>query len=91
MIDSHATPGESFSAHRARTVHVFSPVAIRFCMLDEFLSEHRAALIERCRSTAAARRVPDANGATLEHGIPLFLDQVITNQDVSKYTLCGDV
>lgn len=46
-------------------------------MLEEFLSEHRAALIERCRSTAAARRVPDANGAALEHGIPLFLDQLI--------------
>lgn len=46
-------------------------------MLYEFLTTHRADLIERCRSKVAQRPTPRASAAELEHGIPLFLDQLI--------------
>lgn len=46
-------------------------------MLHEFLTIHRADLIERCRLKVANRRAPQATDAELEHGIPLFIDQLI--------------
>jgi signal transduction histidine kinase len=45
-------------------------------VLHQFLSEHRGALIERCRAKVAARRAPVATPAELEHGVPIFLDQL---------------
>src|SRR5687768_1302948 len=45
-------------------------------MLHEFLKTNRQALIERCRGKASARRAPLATPAELEHGVPLFLDQL---------------
>ena len=46
-------------------------------MLHEFLTSNRAELIERCRSKVANRAAPKATPVELEHGIPLFLDQLI--------------
>ncbi len=46
-------------------------------MLEQWLVENRAELIARCRSKVALRPVPAPRGAGLEHGIPLFLDQLI--------------
>lgn len=45
-------------------------------MLYEFLVEHRLELIERCRAKVAQRLSPQATPEELEHGIPLFLDQL---------------
>jgi hypothetical protein len=45
-------------------------------MLHEFLIANRSELIRRCRGKVAARRAPHATPAELEHGVPLFLDQV---------------
>ncbi len=45
-------------------------------MLHQFLTEHRGALIERCRARVSARRAPVATPAELEYGIPIFLDQL---------------
>jgi hypothetical protein len=45
-------------------------------MLHEFLTANRGALIERCRAKVSARRAPLATPAELEHGIPIFLDQL---------------
>jgi signal transduction histidine kinase len=45
-------------------------------MLHEFLTEHRAEIITRCRAKVAARSVPEPTQAELEHGVPLFLDQL---------------
>ena len=42
-------------------------------MLHEFLTIHRAELVERCRRKAAARFAPKATEAELAHGIPFFL------------------
>lgn len=46
-------------------------------MLYKFLTAHRTDLIARCRAKAATRPTPKPTPAELEHGIPLFLDQLI--------------
>jgi hypothetical protein len=47
-------------------------------MLYDFLNTHRATLIARCRAKVARRPAPKPTPAELEHGIPMFLDQLIT-------------
>jgi signal transduction histidine kinase len=46
-------------------------------VLHDFLAAHRTDLIARCRSKVLKRRAPKVTDADLEHGIPLFLDQII--------------
>ncbi len=46
-------------------------------MLHEFLSENRERLVEDCRRKVAQRLAPKATAVELEHGIPIFLDQLI--------------
>jgi|SRR6185503_728030 hypothetical protein len=46
-------------------------------MLHELLSLNRNELIRRCRTKAARRFAPDAIPSALEHGVPLFLQQLI--------------
>ncbi len=46
-------------------------------MLHDFLKANRPELIERCRAKVAGRRAPRATPAELEHGIPLFLSQLV--------------
>jgi len=53
-------------------------------MLHEFLTAHRVHLIERCRLKVANRRAPKATDAELEHGIPLFIDQLIKTLRVEQ-------
>jgi signal transduction histidine kinase len=52
--------------------------------LHEFLSAHRAELIDRCESKVAHRPAPMAAHAKLKHGIPLFLDQLIKTLRVER-------
>lgn len=47
-------------------------------MLHEFLNANRATLIGACRKKVARRRTPKATDGELEHGIPLFLEQLVT-------------
>lgn len=46
-------------------------------MLHQFLEVNRAVLIERCRAKVACRSAPEPTLAEMEHGIPLFLTQLI--------------
>ncbi len=46
-------------------------------MLHEFLSENRDELVRRCREKVALRSSPQPTPTELEHGIPLFLEQLI--------------
>ncbi len=46
-------------------------------MMHEFLTENRGELIERCRMKVARRPAPRADGAELDHGITIFLDQIV--------------
>jgi signal transduction histidine kinase len=55
-------------------------------LLHEFLTAHHADLITRCRSKVQKRRAPKATDAELEHGIPIFLDQLIKTLTVEQST-----
>jgi len=46
-------------------------------MLCEFLLVNRAALIDRCRTRVVQRLAPKPTDEELEHGIPMFIDQLI--------------
>ena len=45
-------------------------------MLHEFLTLHREEIIARTRAKVATRTAPRPTAAELEHGVPLFLDQL---------------
>lgn len=45
-------------------------------MLHEFVTANRAEIITRCRARVAERPAPRATAVELEHGVPLFLDQL---------------
>lgn len=46
-------------------------------MLQEFIEIHRDEIIERCRAKVATRSVPPPTEAEINHGVPLFLDQLV--------------
>lgn len=46
-------------------------------MLHEFLSSNRDELIRRCRSKVGKRDSPPVTRAELDHGVPLFLEQLV--------------
>ena len=46
-------------------------------MLYEFIIENRGELIERCRAKISSRPAPQPTDVELEHGVPLFLDQLV--------------
>lgn len=46
-------------------------------MLHDFLESNSAELIEKCRAKVAQRTAPRATPKEMEHGIPLFLGQLI--------------
>jgi len=45
-------------------------------MLQEFITQNRTELIALCRTKVAARPTPTPTPGELEHGVPLFLDQL---------------
>jgi signal transduction histidine kinase len=53
-------------------------------MMHEFLAAHRADLLARCRTKVAQRPTRSATDAQLEHGIPLFLEQLIRTLEVEQ-------
>lgn len=46
-------------------------------MLYELLSSNRSELISRCRTKAAKRFAPSEVPAEVDHGVPLFLEQLV--------------
>jgi signal transduction histidine kinase len=46
-------------------------------VLYEFLKTNRAVLIDQCRAMVASRSEPKAAAYELDHGVPIFLDQLI--------------
>ena len=46
-------------------------------MLHEFLTANRQLLISRCRDKVAKRFEPTETAATIDHGVPLFLQQLV--------------
>ncbi|HEV7803057.1 MAG TPA: HAMP domain-containing sensor histidine kinase [Burkholderiales bacterium] len=53
-------------------------------MLHAFLTSNRLDLIARCRSKVALRAAPNTTEAELDHGITLFLDQLIKTLEVEQ-------
>jgi hypothetical protein len=46
-------------------------------MLHEFLTSNRQLLISRCSENVAKRFAPTETKATIDHGVPLFLQQLV--------------
>src|SRR5687767_13795742 len=46
-------------------------------MLHEFILANRDEIIGRCRAKVATRSVPPPTVAEIDHGVPLFLDQLV--------------
>jgi signal transduction histidine kinase len=53
-------------------------------MLHEFLTAHRAQLIDRCKAKVVARGAPGGTDLELEAGIPRFLGQLIRTLEVER-------
>ena len=46
-------------------------------MLHEFIAINREEIISRCRAKVATRSVPPPSEVEIDHGVPMFLDQLI--------------
>jgi signal transduction histidine kinase len=46
-------------------------------MMHEFIAVHREEIIRRCRMKVSMRSVPPPTEAELDHGVPLFLEQLV--------------
>jgi hypothetical protein len=46
-------------------------------MLCEFITLNREEIITRCRAKVATRSMPPPSDAEIDHGVPLFLDQLV--------------
>ena len=46
-------------------------------MLHEFVTANREEIISRCRAKVATRSVPPPTEAEIDHGVPLFLEQLV--------------
>jgi signal transduction histidine kinase len=46
-------------------------------MLHEFITLHRQEIIRRCRESVARRSIPMPTEAEINHGVPLFLDELV--------------
>src|SRR5688572_10510399 len=61
-------------------------------MLHEFITLNRVEIITRCRAKVASRSMPPPSEAEINHGVPLFLDQLFEtlrsgtyrNKDISR-------
>jgi len=46
-------------------------------MLHEFITANREEIIRRCRAKVATRSIPPPTVAEIDHGVPLFLEQLV--------------
>jgi hypothetical protein len=56
-------------------------------MLHEFLTSHRRELITRCKERVTKRFAPEALPAVIDHGVPLFLEQLADTLRREQLTL----
>lgn len=45
-------------------------------VLHEFIALNREGIIQRCRAKVATRSIPPSTEAEIDHGVPVFLDQL---------------
>lgn len=60
-------------------------------MLHEFLTSNRTELIKRCREKAAKRFEPSETPAEVDHGVPLFLEQLVDTLRLEQLTPIRDI
>jgi signal transduction histidine kinase len=61
-------------------------------MLQEFIELNRTEIIDRCRAKVVSRSFPAPTAAEIDHGVPIFLDQLVValrdptlkNLDISR-------
>ena len=53
------------------------PAILRLVVLHEFISVNRDEIILRCRAKVAVRSIPPPTKAEIDHGVPVFLDQLV--------------
>jgi signal transduction histidine kinase len=46
-------------------------------MLHELIARNRQEIIKRCRAKVAMRSIPTPSDAEIDHGVPVFLDQLV--------------
>ena len=46
-------------------------------MLHEFITTNRDEIITRCRAKVATRSIPPSTDAEIDHGVPVFLEQLV--------------
>jgi hypothetical protein len=54
----------------------FSDSLVNGIMLYEFIAVNRDEIIRRCRAKVASRSVPPPTKVDIDHGVPVFLDQL---------------
>jgi hypothetical protein len=59
-------------------------------MLHEFLTSNRKELIRRCRDKAAKRFAPSQTPSAIDHGVPLFLQQLVDTLRLEESTNTRD-
>ena len=59
-------------------------------MLHEFLTSNRQILIARCREKVAKRFEPAESSSTIDHGVPLFLQQLVETLRAEQGTQLRD-
>jgi len=55
-------------------------------MLHEFLTQNRQVLIDRCRDKAAKRAEHVDSASSIDHGVPLFLEQLVETLKAEQNT-----
>ena len=55
-------------------------------MLYHFLTTHRSELIQHCREKVARRYEPAQTPAVVDHGVPLFLEQLVNKLEAEHLT-----
>src|SRR5580765_7147619 len=69
--------GRDTSAKPHRCMTVLDPSIVRLTlMLHEFIAANREELIRLCRAKVATRSAPAPTEAEIDHGVPMFLDQL---------------
>jgi hypothetical protein len=81
----HGSAGTAPRCNRARLsrfeqciIDLVSNIAsgLKTPMLHEFIAANRDEIISRCRAKVALRSVPPPTAAEIDHGVPVFLDQL---------------
>jgi signal transduction histidine kinase len=79
IIESDACPAAELPSRRAPRVscELSSMYGEANSMLYEFITLNRDEIITRCRAKVATRSMPPPSEAEINHGVPLFLDQLV--------------